>query len=55
VVLGDRGGMCIITAWTEINSISDALQSDRWSRDEIKIIQEFEDQKDERDEYQIEL
>jgi hypothetical protein len=44
VVLGDRGGMFVITAWTEVNSMADALGSERWSREDIMTILEFEHQ-----------
>lgn len=43
VVLGDRGGMFVISAWTEIKSMADALDSDRWSREDITAILELDD------------
>lgn len=47
VVLGPskHGPPVIVTAWTEIGSIVDALQSDRWTQGQIEAIQESDIEK----------
>jgi hypothetical protein len=38
VVLGDRGGMFVVSAWTEIHSMKTAIDSDRWCQEDIMTI-----------------
>ena len=42
VVLGERDGYAIVTAWTELVSAKTALQSDRWGLGAISTIQEVD-------------
>jgi hypothetical protein len=39
VVLGDRGGFAVVTAWTELVSAKTAFNSDRWDMEAIETIQ----------------
>jgi hypothetical protein len=47
VVLGPskHGPPVIVTAWTEIASMVDAIQSDRWTQEQLEAIQESDIEK----------
>ena len=43
VVLGSREGLAVLTGWTEVNKITDALKQDSpWDMEEIETIQELD-------------